>query len=123
MKKQTKVLIISLSIVLFVLSLIGGFLLIQSLKNKGSDQLLNTTWKAVQFNGQAIKENVLLTIENDSVGFNICNSIGYGKVKITKDQIFFHPEAYSTKMACDKPLMSLETEFINVFSDDRYPLN
>lgn len=120
MKRQARILPVIIFVVLIILTLSGSLLFMQftnnKVNNKGSDQLLNTTWKAVQFNGRDIQENVLLTIEKDSIGFSICNNIGYGKIKITEDEIHFHSEANLTLMACDEPLMSLETEFINVFN-------
>ncbi len=131
MKKTTKIAIISFSIVLLLLILGGGFiiknkqyeiarfkfLLTQFLNNSPSNQLSNTTWIALQYNGQDIQRDILLTIKNDSVGFDICNNIGYGKIKITEEKIFFHSQAASTLMACDEPLMGLETEFMRVFSE------
>lgn len=111
---MSKKITIIVSLFIFCLLSITIFLFFNG---NNSNQLLDTTWRVVSFNGEKINDEVLLTIDSDSVGFQICNNIGYGKVKITKDKIYFHAEPYSTMMACDEPLMSLESSFLSTFSE------
>ncbi len=114
--KTNKKTIIVFILTLVLLSVISFFFL-TLFNEKNSSQLVNTTWKVEQFNGEEINEQILFSIDSDSVGFTICNNIGYGKIKITKEKIYFHSEASSTMMACDEPLMSLESSFVNIFSE------
>lgn len=108
--------IVGLVAVIFF-SILAIFFLLNLLSKKETTQLLNTTWIAVEINGKEVNEKVLLTNEYGLVGFTICNHIGYGQIKITQNRLYFHPQPQSTLMACNEPLMNLESNFIKIFSE------
>lgn len=78
--------------------------------------LWGTKWKAVKINNQDISESITLQIDQNAVGFSICNQINYGAIDITADTINFHSGYVSTRETCDEALTNRETELLNILN-------
>jgi heat shock protein HslJ len=93
--------------------------LIFSFKTNINNNLNDSKWKLIEYNNQKVDYEIFL-FNNKELGMNICNTISYGKVKITNDKIYFHKNAMSTLMACEEPLMTMESTIISILDE---PLN
>jgi heat shock protein HslJ len=79
-------------------------------------KLPSTKWKLIEYNDKKVVYDIFLFNE-DEVSLSICNNISYGKIKITNDKIYFHKNAMSTLMACEQPLMTMESTITSMLSE------
>lgn len=111
---KSKTIIVSIIIIILT---IGSYFALKIFDFNSTNSLLNTTWQVIQYNGQNINNQIILSISPESVNWKICNNISYGPIKITSKIINFHNQASSTMMACEPSIMEVETNIIQTFSE------
>ena len=119
---KKRILIIALAVITFIA--FSGTLLAAVLSLGNPNTLFKRTWRAVEYNGKSIEHSVTFEAKEGSdgyasIGLEVCNYMGYEKVKITEDTISPESLMLSTTMLCEESLMDLESTFQRIFSNQK----
>jgi heat shock protein HslJ len=113
---MNKKIVIALLVILVIIMFSIFFIFQNKSSETESTSLNNTTWQITSINNEMIDKQILFIYDQDTIGFQVCNNIGFGNIKVTDKKIYFHSEAMSTKMMCEDELMDLEYQITQLFN-------